>query len=84
MPFGKDNSWGRPLANLKLGIQYTIYTKFNGGTKNYDGFGDNASGNNTLFSLPGWLFERAGLKPGREFLMERSVAYGLGGPLHGP
>ena len=29
VPFGKDNSWGRPLANLKLGIQYTIYTEFN-------------------------------------------------------
>jgi hypothetical protein len=27
---------------------------FNGGTKNYDGFGDNASGNNTLF-LYAWL-----------------------------
>jgi hypothetical protein len=54
VPFGKDNSWGRPPANLKLGIQYTIYTMFNGGTKNYDGFEDNASGNNTLF-LYAWL-----------------------------
>jgi hypothetical protein len=54
VPFGKDNSWGRPLANLKLGIQYTIYTEFNGGTNNYDGFGDNASGNNTLFVFA-WL-----------------------------
>ena len=41
-------------SNLKLGIQYTIYTEFNGGMKNYDGFGDNASGNNTLF-LFAWL-----------------------------
>lgn len=54
MPFGKDDSWGRPLANLKLGIQYTIYTRFNGGTNNYDGFGNDASGNNTLF-LYAWL-----------------------------
>jgi hypothetical protein len=54
VPFGKDDSWGRPLANLKLGVQYTIYTEFNGGSKNYDGFGDNASGNNTLF-LFAWL-----------------------------
>jgi hypothetical protein len=54
VPFGKDDSWGRPLANLKLGIQYTIYTMFNGGTKNYDGFGNDASGNNTLF-LYAWL-----------------------------
>jgi len=54
VPFGKDESWGRPLANLKLGIQYTIYTLFNGGTRNYDGFGRNASSNNTLF-LYAWL-----------------------------
>jgi hypothetical protein len=54
VPFGKDDSWGRPLANLKLGIQYTIYTRFNGGTNNYDGFGNDASGNNTLF-LYAWL-----------------------------
>jgi hypothetical protein len=54
VPFGKDNSWGQPLANLKLGVQYTIYTRFNGGTKNYDGFGNNASGNNTLFMFA-WL-----------------------------
>jgi hypothetical protein len=54
VPFGKPESWGRPLANLKLGAQYVIYTLFNGGTKNYDGFGRNASGNNTLF-LYAWL-----------------------------
>jgi len=54
VPFGKDDSWGRPLANLKLGVQYTIYTMFNGGSKNYDGFGNDASGNNTLF-LFAWL-----------------------------
>ncbi len=54
VPFGKEDSWARPLANLKLGIQYTIYTTFNGGTTNYDGFGNNASGNNTLFAFA-WL-----------------------------
>jgi hypothetical protein len=54
IPFGKADSWGRPLANLKLGIQYVVYTKFNGGTKNYDGFGRDASDNNTLF-LFAWL-----------------------------
>lgn len=52
--FGKAESWGRHLANLKLAAQYTVYTLFNGGTKNYDGFGHNASGNNTLF-LYTWL-----------------------------
>ncbi len=49
VPFGKEDSWRRPFANLKLGLQYIIYTLFNGGTRNYDGFGHDASGNNTLF-----------------------------------
>jgi hypothetical protein len=38
-----------PWLNTKLGVQYTLYTKFNGNSNNYDGFGRNASGNNTLF-----------------------------------
>jgi hypothetical protein len=38
-----------PWLNTKLGIQYTAYTKFNGGTSNYDGSGRNAADNNTLF-----------------------------------
>ena len=54
VPFGKPDSWGEPFANLKIGLQYTIYTRFNGGTSNYDGFGHNASGNNTLF-LYSWI-----------------------------
>jgi len=49
VPFGKEDSWARPFVNWKLGLQYYIYTKFNGGTTNYDGFGRNASDNNTLF-----------------------------------
>jgi hypothetical protein len=54
VPFGKADSWGFPWVNLKLGVQYTIYTQFNGGTSNYDGFGRNASGNNTLYVFA-WL-----------------------------
>ena len=54
VPFGKASSWGRPWVNLKLGLQYTAYTRFNGGTTNYDGFGRNASGNNTIFAFA-WL-----------------------------
>ena len=54
VPFGKANSWMSPWANLKLGIQYTAYTQFNGGGKNYDGFGRNAGDNNTLF-LFAWM-----------------------------
>ncbi len=54
VPFGKDDSWAGPFANLKLGLQYTAYTEFNGGTSNYDGYGRNASGNNTLLAFA-WM-----------------------------
>ncbi len=54
VPFGHEDSWLAPNANLKLGVQYVIYTLFNGGGTNYDGFGRNANANNTLF-LFAWL-----------------------------
>jgi hypothetical protein len=54
VPFGKADSWAGPWVNLKLGAQYTLYTQFNGGTTNYDGFGRNAGDNNTLY-LFAWL-----------------------------
>jgi hypothetical protein len=54
VPLGKMNSWGRPWVNLRLGLQYTGYLKFNGGTTNYDGFGRNASQNNSIF-LFSWM-----------------------------
>ncbi|HUO01446.1 MAG TPA: hypothetical protein VMU31_01605 [Rhizomicrobium sp.] len=50
-----DASWGQfevdyvPWLNVKLGLQYTAYTKFNGATSNYDGNGRNASDNNFIF-----------------------------------
>jgi hypothetical protein len=49
VPFGKEESLWRPFVNMKLGLQYYIYTRFNGAAHNYDGFGHNASDNNTLF-----------------------------------
>jgi hypothetical protein len=54
IPFGKVSSFARPWLNLRVGLQYTGYTKFNGGTTNYDGAGRNASDNNTLFAYL-WL-----------------------------
>jgi hypothetical protein len=45
-PFG-----GAPLlkrANFRVGLQYTLYTQFNGAGSNYDGAGSRASGNNAL------------------------------------
>jgi hypothetical protein len=38
-----------PWLNTKIGLQYIMFTKFNGNATNYDGFGRNASDNNTLF-----------------------------------
>jgi len=51
-----DSNWGVaevdyvPWLNVKLGLQYTFYTKFDGATSNYDGLGRNASDNNMLFA----------------------------------
>jgi len=40
-----------PWLNTRLTLQATQYTKFNGGDTNYDGFGRNASDNNSLYFL---------------------------------
>ena len=48
-PFGAKDSWQAPWANVRLGVQYTMYDQFNGATHNYDGFGRNAHDNDTLF-----------------------------------
>ena len=45
-----------PWLNTKLGAQYTMYGKFNGGTRNYDGFGRNARDNNTLLFIAWFAF----------------------------
>jgi hypothetical protein len=42
------------MEKYKLAAQYTVYGKFNGSDKNYDGFGRNASDNNTIYILA-WL-----------------------------
>src|SRR6202521_3276640 len=54
VPLGKMQSWGRPWVNLRVGLQYTGYLRFNGGTSNYAGFGSSASQNNSLF-LFSWM-----------------------------
>ena len=38
-----------PLQYLRIGAQYTAYSRIAGVSKNYDGFGRNASDNNSLF-----------------------------------
>ncbi|MDR3511488.1 MAG: hypothetical protein P4L73_07640 [Caulobacteraceae bacterium] len=46
-PFGGGSPVG-PRINMRMGVQYTLYTEFNGAGSNYDGFGAKASDNNTL------------------------------------
>jgi hypothetical protein len=45
-----------PMQNLDLAVQYTGYTRFNGGSFNYDGTGRNATGNNTVYLLARFVF----------------------------
>jgi len=56
MPFnhGGPDFW--PWFNMKLGLQYIWYTKFNGASSNYDGNGRNASDNNTLYAFVWFAF----------------------------
>jgi hypothetical protein len=43
-----------PFLNVKLQLQYTKYSKFNGLSNNYDGLGRSAADNDTLYLL-GWV-----------------------------
>ena len=43
-----------PIQDLRIGAQYTAYSRFNGNANNYDGFGRNARDNNSLFIYT-WL-----------------------------
>jgi len=47
-PWGNDVSPFGPRFNMRIGLQYTIYSKFDGASRNYDGTGRDASDNNTL------------------------------------
>lgn len=56
-PFGNDTTHrGYPWLNVRVGLQYRHYLQFNGGTANYDGFGRNASDNDTLMLFTWWAF----------------------------
>lgn len=48
-------SWW-PVQNVDVALQYTGYTRFNGGDANYDGTGRSASGNNALYVLLWFVF----------------------------
>ncbi len=46
---GTLEAFWTPLQYVRVGIQYTAYSRFNGASTNYDGSGRNASDNNSLF-----------------------------------
>lgn len=46
-PFGEGSPLG-PRFNMRVGVQYTIYSRFDGARHDYDGAGANASDNDTL------------------------------------
>jgi hypothetical protein len=48
------NWW--PQQNIKFGVQYTGYTRFNGAGTNYDRSGRNASYNNSLYLIGYFTF----------------------------
>jgi len=47
-PFGGPDAPMDGRFNLRVGLQYSLYTRFNGASSNYDGLGHNASDNNAL------------------------------------
>ena len=47
-PFGGKGSPLGARFNMRVGVQYTLYTRFDGASRNYDGAGANASDNNTV------------------------------------
>jgi hypothetical protein len=54
LPFMHGGPAFWPWANARIGLQYTLYDKFNGGRFNFDGSGRNSADNNTLF-LYTWI-----------------------------
>ncbi len=49
-PFGHTDSPFFPYLNARFFVQYTLYNKFDGAAKNYDGTGRSAADNNTLYT----------------------------------
>ena len=55
-PWGKEGSWGAPWANARLGLQYTGYSRYQGGSHYLDDNGNDrrARANTTLTAFV-WL-----------------------------
>ena len=50
-----DVDWMPVVQHAKVAQRYTAYTRFNGASGNYDGFGENAKDNNSVFLLAWFL-----------------------------
>jgi hypothetical protein len=51
IPFNHGGPSFWPWLNVKFGLQYIYYDKFNGGQTNFDGSGRNAHDNNTIYAF---------------------------------
>ena len=47
-PFGGENPLLGTRVNVRVGLQYVAFTKFNGASSNFDGLGHSASDHNTV------------------------------------
>jgi hypothetical protein len=45
-----------PIQDMRFSLNYTYYTKINGGKSNFDGLGNNASGQNLLQFAIWWIY----------------------------
>jgi hypothetical protein len=54
LPFSNGGPSFWPWLNARIGLQYTLYNKFDGASSNFDGNGRNARDNNALF-LYAWI-----------------------------
>jgi hypothetical protein len=56
IPFNNGGPSFWPWLNVKLGLQFVHYNRFNGAHQNYDGAGRSASDNDTLFGFAWFAF----------------------------
>ena len=52
--YGGPSFW--PCLNMRIGLQYVLYNKFNGATTNVNGAGRNAHNKNTIFAYAWIMF----------------------------
>jgi len=52
--YGGPSFW--PWMNMRIGLQYVLYNKFDGATTNINGAGRNAHNNNTIFAYAWIMF----------------------------